>query len=210
MVLRLQGFVLFLFIPLVLWLLLAQPFHALGAVLAGVALMVLHRFVAIPHMVKNLDYRCLWSGQEVAPGCRYRVVSSGVERSFNFYVDGMRDSAAKFLTYAQKFAIPLRVAILGTLAYYVVAELLRLAGVGAMPSHETNSMVFRGIIGLTTLTTFIAYRFVEGIPHMKGPVKFPFPIHNLFLLGIFWTLLIFGAVGAWWVVDVARTLIANR
>jgi hypothetical protein len=210
MVLRLQGVVLFLFIPLVLWLMLAQPVHPLGALLTAVALMFAHRFIAVPYMEKNLEYRCLWCGQEIAPGCRYRVVSSGVERAFNFYIDGMRDKAARFLTYAQKFALPLRVLILGTLAYYVIAEILRLAGVSAMPSHETNSLVFRGIIGLTTLTTFIAYRFVEGIPHMKGPVKFPFPIHNLFLLGIFWTLLIFGAVGAWWVVDVVRTLIAMR
>ena len=209
MALRLQGFALFLFIPAVLALFLLQPVHAAGALVLGLVLMVVHRFLAMKHLQQNIDKRCLWCGAEIAPGCKYRVVSSGVERSFNFYVDAMRDSGAKFLTYAQTYALPLRIAILGTLAYYLVAEFLRIAGVAAVPSHETNSLIFRGVIGLTTLTTFIAYRFVEGIPHMKGPVKFPFPIQNLFLMGIFWTLLVFAGVGAWWVIDVVRILIAR-
>jgi hypothetical protein len=101
MVLRLQGLALFLFIPTVLVLFLVEPVHAPGALVLGVALMVVHRFLAKKHLDQNIDKRCLWCGDEIAPGCKYRVVSSGVERSFNFYIDPMRDQGAKFLTFAQ-------------------------------------------------------------------------------------------------------------
>lgn len=205
--LRLQGLLLFLCIPLVLYLLLCEPVQPLAALLVGLAIMFAHRFVARPFMVANLDKRCIWSGAEVAPGCGYKVTSGGETYTFNSYSDGARDQAARFFTFAQKFAWPLRIAILGPLAFYVVVELLRLSG-HEVVSHATAAMVFRGIIGLTTLTTFVAYRFVEPIPHMKGPVAFPFPVHNVSLLGIRFTLWIFAAVGAWWVVQTIRALVA--
>jgi hypothetical protein len=198
MQMRLQGLVLFLFIPLVLWLFVAQPGNDLVALLAGVAIMFGHRFIAAPFVDKFIDRRCVWSGAEIAPGCGYRVTSSGATRTFNSYTDSVRDHTARFFTFAQQFAWPLRIAILGPLAFYLVMEIARAAG-AEVTSRALNLVVFQGLIGLTTLTTFIAYRFVKPIPHMKGPVTFPFPVHNVALLGIFWTLLVFAGVGAWWV-----------
>ena len=205
MALRIQGLLLFLFIPLVLWLFLAQPVHPLAALLLGIALMFAHRLVAAPFVDKHLDKRCVWSGAEIAPGCSYKIESSGKVRSFNAMTDAHRDRAARFFTFAQKFAWPLRVAILGPLAFYLAMELLRLLG-REVTSHELNAAIFQGLIGLTTLTTFVAHRFVEPIPHMKGPVKFPFPVHNVALLGVFWTLLVFAGVGAWWLYSAAMRL----
>lgn len=202
MTMRLQGLALFLFIPLVLWLFLAQPGPDLVALLAGVAIMLAHRFVAAPFVDANLEKRCVWSGQEIAPGCGYKVTSSGKTRTFFSYNDAYRDHAARFFTFAQRYAWPLRIAILAPLAFYLVMEILRAVGVEAT-SHTLNAIVFQGVIGATTLTTFIAYRFVTPIPHMKGPVTFPFPAHNIALLGIFWTLLVFATVGAWWLYSAA-------
>ena len=34
----------------------------------------------------------------------------------------------------------------------------------------------------------------------SGPLSFPFPLHNLFLLGIRATLWVFRLVGTWWLV----------
>ncbi len=198
MQLRLQGIALFLFIPLVLYLFVAQPGPDLVALIAGVAIMFAHRFVAAPFVDKHIEKRCIWSGQEIAPGCGYKVTSSGVTRTFYSFSDEYRDHAARFFTFAQKYAWPLRIAILGPLAFYLVMELLAAAGVH-VTSHAVDLIVFQGIIGLTTLTTAITYRLVEPIPHMKGPVNFPFPVHNIALLGIFWTLVVFGTVGIWWI-----------
>lgn len=205
MTMRLQGLALFLFIPLVLWLFLAQPGPDLVALLAGVAIMFGHRLLASPFVDRNLDKRCIWSGEEIAPGCGYKVTSSGQTRTFNSYNDAYRDHASRFFTFAQQFAWPLRIAILAPLAFYLVMEILRAVGVNAT-SHALNAVVFQGVIGLTTLTTFVAYRFVKPIPHMKGPVNFPFPAHNVALLGIFWTLLVFATVGAWWIYTAITSL----
>jgi hypothetical protein len=207
MILRLQGLLLFLFIPLVLFLFLVQPFHPLAALLIGVALMFGHRLIAAPFVDRNLDFRCIWSGEEIAPGCQYKVTSSGETRTFNAYNDPRRDKAGRFFTFAQKFAWPLRIAILGPLAFYLVMEILRLSG-NEVTSHALNAAIFQGLIGLTTLTTFVAYRFVDPIPHMKGPVKFPFPVHNVALLGIGWTLWVFAVVGAIWIYQAVRALLA--
>lgn len=205
MALRLQGLALFLFIPLVLFLFLKQPYGVVGLI-AGIVIMLGHRFVAAPFIEKNIGIRCIWSGAEIAPGCVYKIDASGKSWPFNSYSEALRDKVATFFTFTQKLFWPLRIAILGPVIFFVVMELLRHFGM-EVTSATTNNLVFRGVIGFTTLATFIAYRFVEPIPHMKGPVKFPLPVHNLGLLGVFWTLLVFGAVGAWWVYDVAMALI---
>lgn len=205
MALRLQGLALFLFIPLVLFLFLNQPFGVAGLI-AGIIIMLGHRFIAGPWVERTLGVRCIWSGAEIAPGCVYKIDASGKIWPFNSYSEALRDRGGRFFTFAQKFYWPLRVAILGPVVFFLVMELLRHFGM-EVTSFHTNSMVFRGVIGLTTLTTFIAYRFIEPIPHMKGPVKFPFPAHNLALLGVRWTLVVFGVVGAVWVYRVAMELI---
>lgn len=205
--LRLEGLLLFSFIPAVLYLFLRQPVHELAALGLGVAIMFGHRLLAVPFMERNLLKRCIWSGAEIAPGCGYRVTSGGVERTFNSYIDPYRDHAARFFTFAQKYALPLRVLILGTLAYYLLAEILRALGVLPI-SHATNAAIFQGVIGLTMVLVFLLHRFVEPIPHNKGPVQFPFPVHNVFLLGIRWTLLVFAGVGAWFTVNAVRYVLA--
>lgn len=205
MALRLQGLALFLFIPAVLYLFLAQPGGWVGLVV-GVVLMLGHRLVAVPFVLRNIERRCVWSGAEIAPGCVYKVEASGRTWDFHHYNEARRDKAARFFTFAQKLYWPLRIAILAPLAFFLVMELLRHFGM-EVTDATTNNLVFRGVIGATTLTTFIAHRFVAPIPHMKGPVKFPLPVHNLALLGIFWTLLVFAGVGAWWVIDVLRAIL---
>ena len=69
-----QGLLLFLFIPLVLFLFLRQPLGPGWSVAVGVAIMLGHRFVAAPWMAKFADVRCLWCGRVGArgPGRRCR------------------------------------------------------------------------------------------------------------------------------------------
>jgi hypothetical protein len=57
--------------------------------------------------------------------------------------------------------------------------------------------IFRGGIGLTCLVVSFSWR---ALPPVDGEMAFPFPLHNLALLGVRNTLLIFRIVGAIWVV----------
>lgn len=210
MLLRFKGLLLFLVVPVAFWLLLAQPVDARVAVVAGAILLAGLRFVAIPFVRDTHGRRCIWTGAEIAPGCGYRVVTGGREWTFHSYNDPMRDHAARFFTFAQKFAWPLRLAFFGPIAFYVVAELLRAFGLGAAPSHRTNVLVLEGVLAVAALGTVFGPRFVTPIPHhAKDAVHFPFGIHTVALLGIRWTRAVLLVVGVVWLVDVARTLAAG-
>ncbi len=206
--LRLHGILLFLCIPLVLWLFLAQPWHPLLALGAGVLIMLGHRFVARPFLEENVLRRSAWTGAEIPPdsGSTYRVIASGREWPLRFANDAERERAARFFTLAHQALIPLRFAILAPLLFFLVMETLRNAG-AIDRFAAVDNWIFRGMIGATTLTIALGYRFVEALPPERGPVKFPFPIHNIFLLGGRWTLVIFGGVGAWWVTSVGLAVI---
>ncbi len=54
------GIVLFLFIPLVLYLFVAHPAPVAGSLVGGLALMAGHRFLARPYMLAARPYKCVW------------------------------------------------------------------------------------------------------------------------------------------------------
>jgi len=204
---RLQGLLLFLFVPIAFWLLLAQPGDVRVSVAAGAVILATLRFLAAPFEAKTRSIRCIWSGAEIAPGCGYRVHRGGSEETYNSYNDGMRDRAAKLFTFAQKFAWPLRILLIGPIAWYVGAELAGASGVEGIPAHEINVAVLQGGLALFGLVTAIGHLFVEAIPHhARDAVRFPFGIHNVYLLGIRATLCIMFAVSVWWAVEAARFL----
>src|SRR5512142_16286 len=65
--LTIHGALLFLFIPLVLFLYVRQPFGPAASVLVGLVLMFGPRFLAAPWMARHSTERCLWCG------CRLRA-----------------------------------------------------------------------------------------------------------------------------------------
>src|SRR5437773_11066933 len=62
-----QGIVLFLFIPLVLFLFLQYPFGILPSLIAGIVIMFAHRFIAKPFLRRYHLSRCLWCGRTSRP-----------------------------------------------------------------------------------------------------------------------------------------------
>ncbi|MFG0316511.1 MAG: hypothetical protein ACF8XB_04500 [Planctomycetota bacterium JB042] len=205
-----QGVLLFLIVPIAFWLLLAQPYEPRAALVLGALLLFGLRFLAAPFVRRTHPVKGIWTGGEIAPGCGYRVVTDGREWTFNSFNDPVRDKAAALFTFAQKLAWPLRIAFVGPVAYYVAAEFARVAGVEGVPPHATNVLVLKGVLAVAALGTFVGYRFVQPIPHhAKDPVRFPFGIHNVYLLGMRWTLAVLLVVGLWWTVDVARALAAR-
>jgi hypothetical protein len=207
MVLRLQGLLLFLVLPLAIYLLVSQPCWPLPALLVGVGLLLSHRFLASPFVRQKLWQRCVWTGAEIAPGCEYRIRARGGEWVFRAFSERERDRAARFFTFCHRYAWLLRIVFLGPLAFYVVMEILRLTGIAGGTSSDVNRMVFLGTIGLACLLVYVACRLVEPIPHhAKEIVSFPFGVHVFALLGISWTLLIFAFTGAWWIATLAVRL----
>jgi hypothetical protein len=66
-------------------------------------------------------------------------------------------------------------------------------------AHGANALQFRVFVAATVVFVSFAYRASAPAEHPRSP----FPVHNLFLLGIRNTLWVFRIVGGWWLLDAA-------
>jgi hypothetical protein len=213
---RIQGVLLFLFIPLVLFLFLKQPIGPGWSVALGLAIMVGHRLVAAPWAAKFADVRCLWCGRD-GIGRTVPVFASGRQWRMNACSDTHAALISRFLGTIFRFRVPLAIGIFVPLAWLILASLLSAAG-RPLLSHATSALVFRVAVALTVVTASLApfadptfFRrspssvlpspFSVGRSPLDQPLRCPFPIHNLSLLGIGNTLWVFRLVGAWWLID---------
>jgi hypothetical protein len=206
MMIAAQGVLLFLFIPLVLVLLIRQPFGPGWSVAIGLVVMFGHRFLAAPWMSKFADVRCLWCGR-VGAGRTVPVVASGRERQMTACSEAHATRLAQFLGFIFRFRAPIGLGIFLPLAWLVIASLAAAAGSPLLP-HATNALVFRVVVAATVVAASIApfappppVGLRRGKPAPALPLRCPFPLHNLFLLGIRNVLWVFRVVGAWWLID---------
>lgn len=202
----LQGAALFLFIPLVLFLLLRQPLGPGLSVAAGVAIMAGHRFLAAPWMAKFADVRCLWCGR-VGVHSHFEVLAGGRCWTMSACSEEHAGAVARFLRFLQRFRAPIAAGIFLPLAWLLVASLASAAGWPLLP-HDTNALGFRVVVAATVVgAASIPFASAGWKPAPPGPLRCPFPLHNLFLLGIRNVLWVFRIVGVWWLVDGAWRLV---
>jgi hypothetical protein len=217
--LRSTGLLLFLFIPVVLVLLLVQPLGPLPSLLLAIVLMLGHRFVAQPFSERHRLERCLWCGRDVPAGIGEPVPvvrPNGRVVEYQTCSPAERSCAGRWLglhRLATDNALLIRLAIVLPLLNLLLVDLaLSFLGRSWM-SHEVASLVFRGVIALAVVS--ISFLYLRRRPQPGGewiaPAKrFPFPPHNLSLLGAGWTLWIFRIVGVWWLLVVARAFLSSR
>jgi len=192
-----QGALLFGFIPLVLFLFLQVPLGPAPSVVLGIGIMLGHRFVAAPWMRRHAEERCLWcaaeAGLDPAP---VEVEARGRRLRFRVCGNDHRESADRFLSLVARFRGPIALGIFLPLLLLLAGTLFEAAG-RTLISHEWNRIQFRTIVAVTVVSVSLAY---PGVRRAGGPLGCPFPIHNLFLLGIRNTLWVFRTVGAWWMI----------
>jgi hypothetical protein len=192
-----QGILLFAFIPLVLFLFLRQPLGPGPSLTLGLALMLGHRFLAAPWMARHANARCLWcarpsdsaSSLEVRAGGRLWVMAACGEEH--------RLRIGRFLTFLDRFRVPVGLGVFIPLLLLLGGSLATSLGHPFL-SHELNALQFRVAVAATVVAASVGY-LAAGSPARK--LACPFPLHNLFLLGIGNTLWVFRLVGAWWLVD---------
>jgi hypothetical protein len=185
------GVLLFLFIPLVLFLFLKHPFGIIISFVVAITIIVGHRFIAIPFMNRFKIFRCLWCGRTSRP----RVQQSVGRIEFEFCQQDCLTKAKRFFDFCSRYATLLRAGIFIPLGWYVVTMTLTAVNVIHFP-EDWNHFIFQFFIAVTVVLISFLYRIGK---ETKTP-SFPFPIHNLFLLGIQNTLMVFRIVGIWWIV----------
>ena len=191
---HLSGILLFVFIPLVLFLFLRYPFGIIPSFGAAIAIMISHRFVAIPFMNRFRKFRCLWCGRTSRPRVA-QSVECGKPIEFEFCQELCINRAKRFFDFCSHYAMILRIGIFIPLAWYVLTMILDAIKVFHFP-REWNQFIFQFFIACTV----VSISFLWRIGKETDSPNFPFPIHNLFLLGIQNTLHVFRLVGIWWII----------
>ena len=187
-----KGILLFLFIPLVLYLFLQHPFGVPASFAIAIAVMLGHRFIARPFFLRNAEKRCFWCARTGNPREKIQV-KSGNTVSINLCTESCRRSAKQFFDFTFRYRAILRFGIFLPLVWYIVTMVLNDLRIWSFP-NEWNRFIFQFFIAVTVLLVSFAYR--TGI-ETSNPV-FPFPIHNLSLIGANNILLVFRYVGIWW------------
>ncbi len=194
---RLQGIgvLLFLFIPLVLFLFVRHP-PPIGASLAvAIVLMLGHRFLARPYMARAAAAKCLWCNRALPAQSEQLDLATGAGPLTARCCSGHREPAARFFAFLDAWRLPIRAGIflpllllLGSLAAAAFGRAVPLPGITAL---------FKLVIGITV--NLAALGSLLGSPRERPAV--PFPAHNFFLLGVRNLLWIFRLVGIWWIVQ---------
>ena len=199
----LAGLLLFLFIPLVLYLFVAHPEPVGASLVAGVVLMVGHRFVARPYFERVRARKCIWCNRALDGGANLEVAAPGGPVVFAACPAHV-EPAGRFFSWVDRLRLPLRLGIGLPLVALLVA--LGAAAVGAeLGSPERLELVtdlFRLVVGLTV--NLAALGALAGRP--RPLPRAAFPLHNFSLLGVRNLLWVFRLVGLWWIVDAGRAL----
>lgn len=194
------GILLFLFIPLVLFLFVRHPEPVGVSLAAGVVLMVGHRFLARPYMARVLPLKCVWCNRVLtAPEGRRQGETAGLELHTRGGVlharccQAHRLPAARFFTFLHAWRWPLRLGIFVPLLFLLAA--LAASALGQPAPVELATAWFKLVVGVTVNVAALGSLFSPERP----PFAVPFPVHNFFLLGIRNLLWIFRLVGLWWI-----------
>jgi hypothetical protein len=195
---RLNGILLFLPVPLVLFLFTRQPLGPGPSLGIGVAIMLTHRLYARPFALARAARRCLWCGALAGEGPGVKLDEPLGSTSWRACGQSHADLVSRTLGWAAERSLRLRLGILGTLALFLGLSLA--AVLGRPPALEAGDAVavFRLGVALTVLP-------LGWLAPLTGPAagprgRLPFPVHVQALVGTLWVLWLFRLVGLWWLV----------
>ncbi|HYO15293.1 MAG TPA: hypothetical protein VE685_19015 [Thermoanaerobaculia bacterium] len=196
------GMLLFLFIPAVLFLYVQHPEPVGGSLVAGVMLMLGHRFLARPYMARALPVKCVWCNRVLPPAAEAEARGETTRLALRSRGSKLlarcctrhKQPAAKLFGFLHVWRWPLRLGIFVPLLFLLAALAAHAAGQPAPVPLATAW--FKLVVGVTV--NLAAFGSLAARPEVE-PIPVPFPVHNFFLLGVRALLWIFRLVGIWWI-----------
>jgi len=193
---RAQGVLLFLPVPIVLWLFTRAPLGVAASLGLGVVLMATHRLYARPFALGRAEARCLWCGGSAGDGPRFEVKEPLGTTPWRACGARHAERLARLLGWASAHARGLQAGILGSLvAFLPLALLADRGGLGPLRYPDVVNL-FRAAVAVSVLT--LALRYGSAEPDAAGRLRSPFPIHIQALVGSAVVLWLFRLVGAAW------------
>jgi hypothetical protein len=205
--LHLAGWLLFLFIPLVLFLFVRHPQPLWASLAAGLLLMFGHRFLARPFMNRVRPLRCVWcsrwleDGQE--PSSEIAIETRGGPLALRACARH-EPPTRRFFALLDRLRLPLALAIFLPLLTLLAA--LAWAALSSTPTTlarlATATAAFQLTVGLAV--NVAAWGYLAAPPADR--LRVAFPLHNFYLLGIRALLWVFRIVGILWIAQGLRVL----
>ena len=193
---RLLGLLLFLPVPVVLFLFTRAPLGLAWSLGLGVALMFTHRLYARPFALAHAARRCLWCGRAAADGPAFDVEEPLGTTRWRACGAPHAERARRFLEWAGAHRRFLLIGILGTLAAFLLAAAAMAAGDGRRYPDAVNA--FRLAIALTVLP--LGFLATRGTSKADAPLRPPFPVHIQALIGTWAVSWLFRVVGVAWLI----------
>jgi len=195
---RWAGVLLFLPVPLVLWLFTRQPLGPWASLGLGVLLVLTHRLYARPFALSRAGRRCLWCGSPAGEGPGVDVDEPFGRTSWRACGAAHASALARTLGWAAERSRLLAFGILGTLALFLCLSVAAALGRPAWLEAADAVAVLRLGVALTVLP-------FGWLAPLSGPAggprgRLPFPLHIQALLGTLWVLWLFRLVGLWWLI----------
>jgi hypothetical protein len=194
---------LFLPVPLVLFLFTRAPFGILPSLGIGVLMMLSHRHYARPWALARAQRRCLWCGAEIvasAASANDLAIDDPLGRGdWRACGDAHVLATRATLAWATRRQALLKVGILGSLAVFLAwaaASALR----ASIPSTFDDAVAFFRL-GIALSVLPLGWLASRATPAPGEPLRAPFPLHAPALIGLRSTLWLFSVIGLVWLVQ---------
>ncbi len=198
---RLAGLLLFLPVPIVLWLFTRAPLGVGASLGIGIVLMASHRLYARPFALSRAGRRCLWCGGPAGDGPRVAVEEPHGRTAWRACGPRHADLLARVFGTAHRWRWFLRVGILGSLALFLAGALPAARGWLGPVTFADASAFFRLGVSLTVLP--FGWLAASIAPRPAEEIRVPFPVHVQALIGTAAMLWLFRIVGLVWIAQVA-------
>ncbi len=187
---------LFLPVPVVLWLFTRTPLGTAGSLGLGVLVMVTHRLYARPIALAGAGRRCLWCGGAAGDGPRLEIREPLGTHSWRVCSGRHGERLARVLGWAERHARFVRTGILGTLAVFLLG--MPFAGTGRLGPVTGADAVAIFKLGVSVTVLPLGWLSVwRGRPG-AGTIAVPFPVHLQALIGTWAVLWLFRLIGLVW------------
>jgi hypothetical protein len=197
---RLAGVLLFLPVPLVLFLFTRTPLGALPSLGIGIALMVTHRLYARPWALARAHRRCLWCGADIAAtalSAMELVLEDPLGRASWC---ACREAHARPVRSVLAWAAPRRrfltFGILGTLGVFLVWAAGSQLLAPSRLEHDDAVAFFR--LGIAACVLPLGWLSARSDAASGEAPPSPFPLHVPALVGLRTVLWLFRLVGMLW------------
>ncbi len=205
---RALGVLLFLPVPLVLWLFTQMPLGPLPSLGLGILLVATHRLYARPFALARAGRHCLWCGAQAVQGPELLVEEPLVVTRWRACSALHAGGLGRVFGFAASYATFLRIGILGTLLLFLLVALG--SGLGWLWSGAATDAVAVFRLGVAVSVLPLGWLSAALGVASVGPCKAPFPLHIQALIGTAAVLRLFRLVGLAWlalgVIHIARRI----